>query len=55
MKNTYIKHSYSLKIMMDHWKGQKTEGDKGGSFNLQLYLDYLAAQEAIATIKPVKR
>lgn len=55
MKNTYIKHSYSLKRIMDHWKGQKTEGVFRGSFNLQLYLDYLAAKEAIVTIKPVKK
>ena len=32
---------FSLKAKMEWWKNKKSEGDKGGSFNLQLYLDYL--------------
>jgi hypothetical protein len=27
------------------WREQSCEGDKGGSFNLDLYLDYLEAQD----------
>jgi hypothetical protein len=33
---------FSLQTKMDWWKNKKSEGDKGGSFNLQLYLDYLS-------------
>lgn len=33
---------FSLQAKMDWWKNKKSEGDKGGSFNLQLYLDYLS-------------
>ena len=34
---------FSLQAKMDWWKNKKSEGDKGGSFNLQLYLDYLSS------------
>ena len=34
---------FSLKAKMEWWKNKKSEGDKGGSFNLQLYLDYLSS------------
>lgn len=34
---------FSLQTKMDWWKNKKSEGDKGGSFNLQLYLDYLSS------------
>ena len=34
--------NFSLQTKMDWWKNKKSEGDKGGSFNLQLYLDYLS-------------
>lgn len=34
--------TFSLQVKMDWWKNKKSEGDKGGSFNLQLYLDYLS-------------
>jgi len=37
--------NFSLQTKMDWWKNKKSEGDKGGSFNLQLYLDYLSLQE----------
>lgn len=37
--------TFSLQAKMDWWKNKKSEGDKGGSFNLQLYLDYLSLQE----------
>lgn len=40
-KNTFIEVKSDLATMMRHWKGQKSENDKGGSFNLTLYLDYL--------------
>ena len=35
--------TFSLQAKMDWWKNKKSEGDKGGSFNLQLYLDYLSS------------
>ena len=37
--------TFSLQAKMDWWKNKKSEGDKGGSFNLQLYLDYLSSQD----------
>ena len=33
-----------LNTMIEYWKGQKHEGDKGGSFNLNLYLQILKAK-----------
>jgi len=36
---------FSLQTKMEWWKNKKSEGDKGGSFNLQLYLDYLSSQD----------
>jgi len=38
-----IPTTFSLQAKMDWWKNKKSEGDKGGSFNLQLYLDYLSS------------
>ena len=35
--------NFSLQAKMEWWKNKKSEGDKGGSFNLQLYLDYLSS------------
>ena len=35
--------TFSLQAKMEWWKNKKSEGDKGGSFNLQLYLDYLSS------------
>jgi hypothetical protein len=37
--------NFSLQAKMDWWKNKKSEGDKGGSFNLKLYLDYLSLQD----------
>ena len=45
--------TFSLQTKMDWWKNKKSEGDKGGSFNLQLYLDYLSSQDT-NQIKPGK-
>lgn len=44
-KNVFIPTTYSLKRKMDWWRNQSTNEDKGGNFNLELYLDYLAEQE----------
>ena len=44
-KTTPTPTHFSLKAKMDWWKNKKSEGDKGGSFNLQLYLDYLSSQD----------
>lgn len=44
-ENVFIPTTYSLKRKMDWWRNQSTDEDKGGNFNLQLYLDYLAEQE----------
>ena len=43
--------TFSLQAKMDWWKNKKSEGDKGGSFNLQLYLDYLSSQDT----NPIKQ
>ena len=40
-----IPTTFSLQTKMDWWKNKKSEGDKGGSFNLQLYIDYLSLQD----------
>ena len=34
------------------WREQSIEEDKGGSFNLELYLDYLDAQDEY--LNPIK-
>ena len=34
-----------INTIMNYWRGQKHEGDKGGSFNLNLYLQILKAKE----------
>jgi hypothetical protein len=44
-ENTFIQTTFSLKRKMNWWREQSVEGDKGGSFNLELYLDYLSEQE----------
>jgi hypothetical protein len=33
-----------LNTIINYWKGQKHEGDKGGNFNLDLYLQILKAK-----------
>ena len=38
-----IPTTFSLQAKMEWWKNKKSEGDKGGSFNLQLYIDYLSS------------
>ena len=44
-ENTLIPTTFSLKRKMQWWREQSCDGDKGGSFNLELYLDYLSEQE----------
>ena len=44
-ENTFIPTTFSLKRKMLWWREQSCEGDKGGSFNLELYLDYLSEQD----------
>lgn len=44
-KNVFIPTTFSLKRKMDWWRNQSIDQDKGGSFNLELYLDYLSEQE----------
>ena len=52
-ENQYTYTTYSLKRKMLWWREQSIEEDKGGSFNLELYLDYLDAQdEYLNPIKP---
>lgn len=43
--NIYIPTTYSLKRKMLWWREQSCEEDKGGSFDLELYLDYLSEQD----------
>jgi hypothetical protein len=45
MENEFIQTTFSLKRKMNWWREQSVEGDKGGSFNLELYLDYLDNQD----------
>ena len=44
-ENTFTQTTFSLKRKMNWWREQSSEGDKGGSFNLELYLDYLERQD----------
>jgi hypothetical protein len=44
-ENTFTPTTFSLKRKMQWWREQSCDGDKGGSFNLELYLDYLSEQE----------
>jgi hypothetical protein len=44
-ENTFTQTTFSLKRKMNWWREQSSEGDKGGSFNLELYLDYLEHQD----------
>jgi len=55
--NTFIKLTPNLAQMVRHWRGQKSENDKGGSFNVTLYLDYLEAvnqQDNLSALKRIK-
>jgi hypothetical protein len=51
--NIYTYTTYSLKRKMLWWREQSIENDKGGSFNLELYLDYLEAQDEY--LNPIKK
>ena len=44
-ENQFTQTTFSLKRKMNWWREQSVEGDKGGSFNLELYLDYLSEQD----------
>ena len=44
-ENTLIPTTFSLKRKMQWWREQSSIDDKGGSFNLELYLDYLSEQD----------
>jgi hypothetical protein len=44
-ENQFTQTTFSLKRKMLWWREQSVEGDKGGSFNLELYLDYLSEQD----------
>ena len=44
-ENQFTQTTFSLKRKMNWWREQSVEGDKGGSFNLNLYLDYLSQQD----------
>ena len=44
-ENEFTPTTFSLKRKMNWWREQSVEGDKGGSFNLELYLDYLSEQD----------
>ena len=45
MENEFTQTTFSLKRKMNWWREKSVEGDKGGSFNLELYLDYLSEQD----------
>ena len=44
-ENEFTPTTFSLKRKMNWWRDQSCEGDKGGSFNIKLYLDYLEHQD----------
>jgi hypothetical protein len=43
--NQFTPTTFSLKRKMLWWREQSSADDKGGSFNLELYLDYLSEQD----------
>ena len=43
--NKFTPTTFSLKRKMLWWREQSSIDDKGGSFNLELYLDYLSKQD----------
>ena len=43
--NQFTPTTFSLKRKMQWWREQSSIDDKGGSFNLELYLDYLSEQD----------
>jgi hypothetical protein len=44
-ENQFTQTTFSLKRKMNWWREQSCESDKGGTFNLDLYLDYLERQD----------
>lgn len=44
-ENEFIPVSYPLKRMMNFWREKSIAEARPGQFNLQLYLDYLSAQD----------
>ena len=44
-ENQFTPTTFSLKRKMQWWREQSSTDDKGGSFNLELYLDYLSEQD----------
>ena len=44
-ENQFTPTTFSLKRKMQWWRDKSSTDDKGGSFNLELYLDYLSEQE----------
>ena len=44
-ENTFTRTTFSLKRKMLWWREKSSIDDKGGSFNLELYLDYLNEQD----------
>jgi hypothetical protein len=44
-ENTFTPTTFSLKRKMQWWREKSSIDDKGGSFNLELYLDYLNEQD----------
>ena len=44
-ENQFTPTTFSLKRKMLWWREQSSIDDKGGSFNLELYLDYLSEQD----------
>ena len=52
-ENEYTYTTFSLKRKMLWWREQSSIDDKGGSFNLELYLDYLEAQDEY--LNPIKQ
>jgi hypothetical protein len=45
MENIFTPTSFSIKRKMMWWINQSSQEDKGGSFDLDLYLAYLEAQD----------
>jgi hypothetical protein len=45
MENIFIPTTFSIKRKMMWWRNQSSQEDKGGSFDLDLYLAYLEAQD----------
>ena len=44
-ENTFTPIRPNVMACVRWWREQSCEADKGGSFNLELYLDYLSEQE----------